>query len=89
MSLLSVETGFYVGYCKFRIWEDLGLELDPSICESVLMDVVSDIECIRHSVAVAVCKILEQDSIHLDAVLQLSMKIYQERLYVSFHTSAP
>ena len=65
-----------------RIWDDLELELDSNICKDILADIVSDVECIRNSVAVSLKELLENNRSHLADILQSAMDIYQDKLYV-------
>lgn len=65
-----------------RIWKDLELKMDTSICLQVLADIASDVECIRTSVSVALSELLRKDKGQMSVVLQRSMEMYQEKLYV-------
>lgn len=61
----------------------MGLELDSSLASDFLSDVISEVECIRESSSIALCKILESDRDQISAIIFLAMEAYQEKLHVS------
>ncbi|XP_077163690.1 stalled ribosome sensor GCN1 isoform X1 [Paroedura picta] len=64
-----------------RLWESMGLELQPDICSVLIKDVIHYEEAVRQAGAEALSKSVEQYRSQTRDVLTKLMEIYQEKLY--------
>ena len=65
-----------------RLWRDLELELDSSIAAECLDDVVSNVDCIRTSAALALTNLLKKNPDQMTPIIGQIMDMYKEKLYV-------
>ncbi|XP_063000268.1 stalled ribosome sensor GCN1 isoform X1 [Elgaria multicarinata webbii] len=64
-----------------RLWESMGLELQPDICSVLIKDVIHYEEAVRQAGAEALSKGVEQYRSQTQDVMAKLMEIYQEKLY--------
>uniref|UniRef100_A0A670KGB9 GCN1 activator of EIF2AK4 n=1 Tax=Podarcis muralis TaxID=64176 RepID=A0A670KGB9_PODMU len=64
-----------------RLWESMGLELQPDICSVLIKDVIHYEEAVRQAGAEALSKSVEQYRSQTRDVMTKLMEIYQEKLY--------
>ncbi|XP_044304801.1 eIF-2-alpha kinase activator GCN1 [Varanus komodoensis] len=64
-----------------RLWESMGLELQPDICSVLIKDVIHYEEAVRQAGAEALSKGVEQYRNQTKDVMTKLMDIYQEKLY--------
>ncbi|KAL8180480.1 UNVERIFIED_CONTAM: translational activator of GCN4, partial [Gekko kuhli] len=64
-----------------RLWESMGLELQPDICSVLIKDVIHYEEAVRQAGAEALSKGVEQYRSQTRDVMTKLMEIYQEKLY--------
>ncbi|XP_072839500.2 stalled ribosome sensor GCN1 [Pogona vitticeps] len=64
-----------------RLWESMGLELQPDICSVLIKDVIHYEEAVRQAGAEALSKGVEQYRSQTRDVMAKLMEIYQEKLY--------
>ncbi|KAJ7309597.1 hypothetical protein JRQ81_007650, partial [Phrynocephalus forsythii] len=64
-----------------RLWESMGLELQPDICSVLIKDVIHHEEAVRQAGAEALSKGVEQYRGQTRDVMAKLMEIYQEKLY--------
>ncbi|XP_053135159.1 eIF-2-alpha kinase activator GCN1 [Hemicordylus capensis] len=64
-----------------RLWETMGLELQPDICAVLIKDVIHYEEAVRQAGAEALSEGVEQYRSQTKDVMTKLMEIYQEKLY--------
>ncbi|XP_065273696.1 stalled ribosome sensor GCN1 [Emys orbicularis] len=64
-----------------RLWESMGLELQPDLCSLLIKDIIYYEEAVRQAGAEALSKAVEQYRNQAAEVMSKLMEIYQEKLY--------
>lgn len=78
-----MEDGCFTPFVTCRLWDSMGLELQPDICSVLIKDVIHYEEAVRQAGAEALSKGVEQYRSQTREVMNKLMEIYQEKLYVS------
>lgn len=66
-----------------RLWESMGLELQPDLCSLLIKDVIYHEEAVRQAGAEALSRAVAQYRKQAAEVMSKLTEIYQEKLYVS------
>lgn len=70
-------------HVRCRLWESMGLELQPDLCSLLIKDVIYHEEAVRQAGAEALSRAVAQYRNQAAEVMNKLTEIYQEKLYVS------